>query len=149
MDKKQKLTPKQEMFCREYLIDLNGTQAAIRAGYSEKTANEQASRLLVNVNIQSYIAKLKSERQERVKIDADWVLRRAVEINERCMQREEIVSEDGKVLGFKFDSAGAIKSLDLIGKHVGVKAFDKEQEHVHRGELSLKVDFVSARKTDD
>ena len=48
-----KLTDKQEMFCKEYLIDLNATQAAIRAGYSKKTANEQAGRLLVNVSVQS------------------------------------------------------------------------------------------------
>lgn len=55
MNKQLKITDKQKRFCDEYLIDFNGTQAAIRAGYSKKTANEQASRLLTNVNIQEYI----------------------------------------------------------------------------------------------
>lgn len=53
------LTQKIKRFCEEYLTDLNGTQAAIRAGYSAKTANEQASRLLANVNVQNYLAELK------------------------------------------------------------------------------------------
>lgn len=53
------LTPKIKRFCEEYIKDLNGTQAAIRAGYSSKTANEQAARLLAKVNVQNYIAELK------------------------------------------------------------------------------------------
>jgi phage terminase small subunit len=56
-----KLTDKQEMFCKEYLIDLNATQAAIRAGYSKKTANEQGSQNLVKLSIQKRIAELKEE----------------------------------------------------------------------------------------
>jgi len=50
-----RLTDKQELFCREYLIDLNATQAAIRAGYKESSAQEQSSRLLSNVMVQGYI----------------------------------------------------------------------------------------------
>jgi len=53
-----KLTPKQEMFCKEYLIDLNATQAAIRAGYSEKTANEQGTQNLVKLSIQDRVQQL-------------------------------------------------------------------------------------------
>lgn len=52
------LTPKQERFCLEYMIDLNATQAAVRAGYSAKTANVQGPRLLVNARIQTKIVKL-------------------------------------------------------------------------------------------
>lgn len=59
------LTPKQERFCEEYMIDLNATQAAIRAGYSPKTANEQAGRLLVNVSIQEKITELRSKISEK------------------------------------------------------------------------------------
>lgn len=70
------LTPKQEAFCREYLIDLNGTQAAIRAGYSKRTANEQAARLLANVSVSSHLKTLMDARNERTQIDADWVLKR-------------------------------------------------------------------------
>lgn len=76
------LNPKQEMFCREYLIDLNATQAAIRAGYSAKTATSAAARLLANVNVSNRIAELKAERIEQVQIDAAYVLRRLVEIDQ-------------------------------------------------------------------
>jgi phage terminase small subunit len=68
------LTDKQQRFCDEYLIDLNGTQAAIRAGYSEKTASAQAARLLANVKVQSQIQKRKQERVERTEITQDMVL---------------------------------------------------------------------------
>ncbi len=64
-----KLTAKQERFCQEYVIDLNATQAAIRAGYSEKTAKEQGSRLLTNVNLQKRITKLQKERFEKDDFD--------------------------------------------------------------------------------
>lgn len=70
-----KLTEKQQKFGDEYLIDLNGTQAAIRAGYSEKTAEQQAVRLLRNVRVQAYIQKRKAERIERTEITQDMVLR--------------------------------------------------------------------------
>lgn len=69
------LNDKQKRFCEEYIIDLNATQAAIRAGYSAKTANEQAGRLLVNVSVQEFIAELKAERSDRLQITADDVLK--------------------------------------------------------------------------
>lgn len=74
------LTAKQQRFCEEYLIDLNGTQAAIRAGYSQKTANEQAARLLANVSAKELILKLKQERSKRTEITADRVLQRLAQI---------------------------------------------------------------------
>jgi len=70
------LTPKQQRFCEEYLIDLNATQAAIRAGYSEKTASSQGERLLRNAEIDRVINAGKQSRSERTQIDADWVLQR-------------------------------------------------------------------------
>lgn len=70
------LTAKQQRFVAEYLIDLNQTQAAIRAGYSEKTAAEQASRLLTNVKVAEAIQAEMKARSERTQIDADWVLKR-------------------------------------------------------------------------
>lgn len=75
------LTDKQEMFCREYLIDLNATQAAIRAGYSVKTANRIAAQNLSKLDIQNRIAELKAKRNEGMKIDADYVLFRLVVID--------------------------------------------------------------------
>lgn len=70
------LTAKQQRFVAEYLIDLNATQAAIRAGYSEKTAAEQASRLLTNVKVSEAVQAAMKARSERTEIDADWVLKR-------------------------------------------------------------------------
>lgn len=62
------MTRKQDRFVKEYLIDLNATQAAIRAGYSPKTANEQGARLLANVSVQEAIAKAMAERSKRTGI---------------------------------------------------------------------------------
>ena len=70
-----KLTDKQEMFCKEYMIDLNATQAAIRAGYSEKTANEIGCQNLAKLNIQEYISILKNKRSEKLEIKSDDVLK--------------------------------------------------------------------------
>lgn len=66
------LTDKQEMFCREYLIDLNATQAAIWAGYSEKTARASGYENLTKPDIQNRIAELKADRNEQVNVDADF-----------------------------------------------------------------------------
>ncbi|UIL51531.1 terminase small subunit [Pantoea agglomerans] len=87
------LTDKQEMFCREYLIDLNATQAAIRAGYSDNTARKIGSENLTKPDIAQRIIDLKSERNERVEINADYVLRRLVEIDE--MDVLDILKDDG------------------------------------------------------
>ena len=70
------LTDKQGAFVREYLVDHCATQAAIRAGYSSDTANEQGARLLANVSVRREIDRLIAERSERVQIDADAVVRR-------------------------------------------------------------------------
>lgn len=69
------LTDKQRAFCEEYIIDFNGAQAAIRAGYAEKTARITAAKLLTKSNIQSYLSELIQERKERVKVSQDDVIR--------------------------------------------------------------------------
>jgi phage terminase small subunit len=69
------MTPKQQLFCAEYLIDLNATQAAIRAGYSAKTAAAQASRLLTDVKVAAWIAAKTAERTTRLDLTAENVLR--------------------------------------------------------------------------
>lgn len=68
------LTPKQQQFVKEYLVDLNGTQAAIRAGYSPKTAQPQSSRLLLNVMVQRAINEGMRKRAKRVEVNADSVV---------------------------------------------------------------------------
>lgn len=74
------LTAKQQRFVDEYLLDLNATQAAIRAGYSPKTADQQASRLLTNVKVRQYLAERQGERAERTAITQDMVLRELAKI---------------------------------------------------------------------
>lgn len=72
-----RLTVKQQRFVDEYLVDCNATQAAIRAGYSKATANEQAGRLLVNVSVQAAISIARKEQQQRTQISADRVVTEA------------------------------------------------------------------------
>ncbi len=72
--KPRKLTARQERFVTEYLIDLNATQAAIRAGFSARTAQEQGSRLLSNVMVAESVAKAKAERAAKTGITAERVL---------------------------------------------------------------------------
>lgn len=69
------LTDKQKRFCEEYLIDLNATQAAIRAGYSTKTAEQTASRLLRNVKVKEYIAKRQKELSRSTEITQERVIK--------------------------------------------------------------------------
>ncbi len=71
----QQLTDRQERFCREYVVDLNATQAAIRAGYSSKTANRIATKILSKAVIKKKIAQLQSEIAKRTEITADMVVR--------------------------------------------------------------------------
>lgn len=70
----KKLAPMQQRFVEEYLIDLNGTQAAIRAGYSPRTANEQAARLLAKVSVSTAVAEGRAKQSERTGITADKVI---------------------------------------------------------------------------
>lgn len=130
------LNNKEAQFGREYLIDLNQTQAAIRAGYSEKTANVKGSQLLAKVNIQAFIVELIAERVERTEINSDSVLKDIQEIKERCMQKapvltrkgEHVEDEDGNKI-WRFDSAGALKALEMLGKHVGIFEVHNHQKN--------------------
>ena len=115
-----KLTAKQQRFIEEYLIDLNATQAAIRAGYSGKTAGQIGGENLNKPEIQAAIAVAQAKRSEETAIDAAYVLRQAVKLHERCMSEIEPDAVEGV---FKFNAAGAAKALELVGKHVGVQAF--------------------------
>ena len=86
------LNARQEMFCREYMIDLNATQAAIRAGYSAKNANVLGAQNLSKINIQNRISDLKSQRNKQINIDAAYVLNRLIEIDQ--MDVLDILSND-------------------------------------------------------
>lgn len=122
-----KLTPKQEMFVKEYLIDLNATQAAIRAGYSRKTADRIGPELLGKTCVKQAIIEANKERVERVQLDADWVLTRLKLISDRCVQGEPVFDKEGNPTGeWRFDAAGANRATELIGKHLAM--FTDKQE---------------------
>lgn len=131
-NKKNKLTPKQQRFCEEYMVDLNGTQAAIRAGYSDNTARAIASENLTKLDIQAEIVKLKAKISEETGITIKYVIDGLQEVAERCMQKkpvmvynkeekrsEQATNEDGEGI-WTFDSSGANRSLELLGKHLGM-----------------------------
>jgi phage terminase small subunit len=124
-----KLTSRQQAFCEEYLIDLNALQAAIRAGYSEKTAKQIGSENLSKPDVAKYIAELKAERSLLTKIDAAWVLMSAKKVYDRCMQEEAVTDKEGATTGeYKFEHSGANAALGIIGKHVYVQAFLEKKE---------------------
>lgn len=91
---KSKLTDKQALFCQEYLLDLNATQAAIRAGYSKNSAEVIGHENLRKPNIQELIAELKDERSKEIKVDARWVLSHCSEILQADIG--DILDEVGK-----------------------------------------------------
>ncbi|CAH9016617.1 putative Terminase small subunit, partial [Vibrio phage 137E35-1] len=134
-----KLNDQRERFCEEYIIDLNATAAAIRAGYSKKTARSQGQRLLTNVDIQARIQELKAARSDRTGLSADWVMEQSRRVFEKCMQDEPVLTKkgepviietpDGKLnAAYKFDSTGANNALKLIYTHVSKPEEDGQDE---------------------
>ncbi len=141
----RKMTDKQKKFVEEYLIDLNATQSAIRAGYSPKTANEQGARLLANVSIQEAISKAMAERSRRTGINQDRIVQELARI--AFVKITDVVDPDGEINtnasdddlacieSYKVEDsdsvngssskrevklASKIKALELLGKHVGM-----------------------------
>lgn len=104
------LTAKQKVFVQEYLVDLNATQAAIRAGYSEKTACEQGARLLANVKVQRSIQEAMKKREKRVEINQDYVIGKLLEITEK--EASDMPESDLKY-------GNKLKAIELLGKHLG------------------------------
>jgi phage terminase small subunit len=142
------LTAKQQMFCREYLVDLNGTQAAIRAGYSKKTAQEQAARLLSNVIVKEYVQSLMDERSERVEITADYVLTSIHEITERCKQGVPVLV-DGEPTGeWKFEPNAALKGCELLGKHLKLFTDKVDVGGQSDNPINATVTFVNGQLPD-
>ena len=119
-----KLTEKQKRFCEEYLIDLNATQAAIRAEYSAKTAYSMGQRLLKNVEVQKYISQLQNSQSERTQITADTVLK----------ELKKIALADTEITGKE-----KIKALELLGKHLGMFS-DKIETDIDT-ELNIKINY--------
>ena len=118
------LNAKQEKFCEEYMVDLNATQAAKRAGYKEDNARQMGTENLAKPAIAERIAELKAERSARTLVDADYVIKGLLEVHQRCMQAEAVTERvDGQQQDtgeFKFEHSGANKSLELLGRHLGI-----------------------------
>lgn len=99
-----KLSPKQQRFVDEYLIDLNATQAAIRVGYSEKTAYSQGQRLLKNVEVQKYMQKRMNEKQSELIASQDEVLQTLTAVMRR--EKKEVIVFSQRVKKPFFDEEG-------------------------------------------
>ncbi|MFC1694129.1 terminase small subunit [Candidatus Latescibacterota bacterium] len=148
-------TLKQQRFCEEYLVDLNATQAAIRAGYSEHTAQEQGSQNLSKLIIQEEIQKKIKKRSERTEITSDMIVVELAKIGfanmsdyvkwntsgitlkdstKLSLEQSVCVSEVSET---KTKNGGSVKiklhdkkgALELLGRHLGM--FTDKQEHVH------------------
>lgn len=141
------MTPKQQRFAEEYIVDLNATQAAIRAGYSEATAHAIGHENLSKPEIAAAITAAAAARSQRTAITADYVLSQAVKLHERCMQEvdpvldrrgQQIRDDAGNPL-FEFNATAAAKALELVGKHVAVQAFRDKIDHTSSdGSMSPK-----------
>ena len=165
------LTDKQEAFCREYIVDLNATQAAIRAGYSEKTATAQATRLFTNVSIHERISELKSSRMERIDVNADYVLKRLVDIDQMdvadiltdsgdikpikewpkvwrtslsAIDIQAINSGDMEIITKKVKWPDKLRNLELIGKHISVNAFEEKKQESDIGNKPIEIRLIDA-----
>lgn len=159
------LTAKQARFVEEYLIDLNATQAAIRAGYSETTARSIGAENLTKPDILEAIIEAQAKRSERTKIDADYVLQRLVAIDQmdvldimddKMQMRplsewpqvwrqfinnvESIELSDGEGWLKKIKWPDKVKNLELLGKHVAVGAFKDKIEHSGKIDLNSVSD---------
>lgn len=155
--KKAKITPQQELFCQEYIVDYNGTKAARRAGYSEKTAKTQASRLLTNDDILARIRTIQIERLKKLAVTQESVILKLLEIYDRCMQTKPVMEWDYsehqyvETGEYAFDSKGALRALEMIGKHLAM--FTNKIEHsgtmqTDNSELSEILEQLKARNNE-
>lgn len=120
------LTDMQKKFVIEYIDCYNATQAAIRAGYSEKTARQQGSRLLTNVDVLARVREEQEKAVERSGISQARVILALGDVYERCMTAVPVTEYDPlsrqmvETGEYVFDSKGALRALELVGKHLGM-----------------------------
>lgn len=124
------LTPKQIRFCEEYLIDLNGTQAAIRAGYSKKTANEQAARLLANVSLQDYVQQLQSKTSDKLEITREKVIAEYARI--AFSDVRAFFGEDGGMKNLSDLTSNEAAAISSIETEELFEGFGKDRERIGR-----------------
>lgn len=148
------LTAKQARFVDEYLIDLNATQAAIRAGYSAKTANEIGAENLAKPSIRAAVAKRQQVISERISITQDYVLGTIRETIERCRQAAPVLDRAGKqvyienpdgdvVPAYGFDPKAVLKGCELLGQHLALfKTVHQGALEVTHREIPLDKDWL-------
>ena len=139
-----RLTNKQDLFCREYMVDMVGSAAAARAGYSKKAAAQIAANLLGMPKIQERIAELRADRNEQVGIDAYWVLQKAKDAFD--FNAQHVFDNEGNPKMVNASAAG--KFLELCGKHVDVKAWDREKEPQQQEPQDIVINIVDAVRQD-
>ena len=140
------LTEKQKRFCDEYLIDLNATQAATRAGYSKKTAAQTAARLITNVNVQECIEKRMAEKEAELIADQDEVLKYLTSVLRGESQSTEIVVEgtgdgcsEARTIEKNPSEKDRLKAAELLGKRYGLYT-EKIETDVDM-ELNINIDY--------
>ena len=140
------MTAKQKRFCDEYLIDLNATQAAIRAGYSEKTAKDIGCENLAKPNIKAYIAERMAEKEKELIADQDEVLKYLTSVMRGNSQSEIVVVEglgegmsEARAFQKAPDEKERLKAAELLGKRYGLYT-EKIEQQVDM-ELNISVDY--------
>ena len=141
-----KLTAKQRRFCDEYLIDLNATQAAIRAGYSEKNARNIASENLAKPNIKAYIDERMTEKESQLIATQDEVLKYLTSVLRGESQSTEIVVEgtgdgcsEARTLKKEPSEKDRLRAAELLGKRYGLYT-DKVDTDVDMA-LTVNIDY--------
>jgi phage terminase small subunit len=130
-------------FVQEFLLDLNGTQAAIRSGYSEHTARSIANENLTKPAIQLAISRAFLARSERAEVSQDYVLRNLVKNVERSMQAEPVLDRAGNPTGeYAYHGSVANKALELLGKHLGMFADQQVVSGPNGGSVKLSLDEI-------
>ena len=142
----KKLTAKQQRFCDEYLVDLNATQAAIRAGYSEKTASVIAVENLRKPNLKEYIEKRMKEKEDALIADQDEVLKYLTSVLRGQSRASVVVVEstgdfmsEARELQKAPDEKERLKAAELLGKRYSLFT-DKVQQEVDM-DLTITVDY--------
>lgn len=137
-----KMTAKQQRFCDEYLIDLNATQAAIRAGYSEKYAHTNAAKLLQITTVKDFIAARMAEKESELIADQDEVLRFLTAVMRGENKDERVsVNADGEVAYIEVrQQSNQIKAAEMLAKRYGLLV-DKVDAEVDT-ELTINIKRV-------
>ena len=134
------LRPRQQRFVEEYLLDLNATQAAIRAGYSARDAHTQGYHLMKKASIREAVRQARAGRSERTNITADDMLRGIQDTIAYCLRGTPILDANGEIIDYEGNIAGALKGYELLGRHLGL--WDRERYGPHATERLERIERI-------